>query len=129
MAGFFAQPFFNNAFFKQPFFHPEFHPFFAEPFFDDIATAFATHALGDATLDEVNVVFNKTITGTFRNEDFEIKINGFPTSVASVSGAGGTLLTVLCGISFEATDDVTIQIVPHLDNNLGELPHSTVLFA
>ena len=129
MAGFFAQPFFNNGFFKAPFFHPGFHKFFGEPFFDDIATAFPTSAIGDADLDTVFVAFDKTITGVFNIDDFEIKINGHPKSVATVSGSGGTLLEVLCGVSFLATDDVTIQIVPHLDNNLGELPHSEVIFS
>lgn len=126
---FFANPFFNNNFFKGIFFHPGFHPFFAEPFFNGKTTTWATGALGDHTLNQISVAYSRAIEGILRIEDVEVKINGVPDVITHIEGAGGTLLTVTSAVAFADTDAVTIQIVPHLDNNLGELPHSEVIFS
>ena len=128
MAGFFAQPFFNNAFFKTPFFHRGVNPFFAtSPFFDDITTSFPTNAVGNASLNGIVVTWDKAVTGTFREEDFTVSINGAPDSLSSIEKNSDTILILHSTNAFDVGDTVHVQIVPHLDNNLGELPHVEVI--
>ncbi len=123
---FFAEPFFNNAFFKQPFFNRNWNKFFNEPFFNDIATSFAISAEATVSLNDIVVVFDKTLTGVLRDEDFECIKNGVITPIHGVSDQGQFHVELLLVDDFILGDHITVQIVPHLDNNLGELAHSKV---
>ena len=126
MAGFFAQPFFNNAFFKLPFFHRGYHKFFAEPFFDDMKTSFPLNALARVDLTAIYVTWDKPVTGVFRDEDFTVGINGGPDTLSHIEKFSDTLLILHSNNTFGLGDVIHIQIVPHLDNNLGELPHTEI---
>ena len=126
MAGFFAEPFFNNNFFKTPFFNRNWHPFFAEPFFNDIATSFAISAEATVSLNDIIIVFDKPLTGVLRDEDFKCIKNGVVTPIHGVTDQGQLHIELLLVDTFVLSDHITVQIVPHLDNNLGELAHSQV---
>jgi len=123
---FFSNPFFNNAHFKQPFYNRSWHKFFAEPFFDDIATSFAVSAEATVSLNDIIIVFDKQLTGVLRDEDFECIKNGVVTQIHGVSDQGQFHIELLLVDTFVLSDIITVQIVPHLDNNLGELAHSDV---
>ena len=126
MSAFFANPFFNNAHFKQPFFNGNWNKFFDKPFFEDIATSFAISAEASVANNDIIIIFDKELTGVLRDEDFECIKNGVVTGIHGVSDQGQFHIELLLVDDFVLTDKITVQVVPHLDNNLGELAHSDV---
>ena len=123
---FFGSPHFNNAFYKLPFFNRNWHPFFAEPFFNDIATSFAISAEATVSLNDIIIIFDKPLTGVLRDEDFNCIKNGVVTPIHGVTDQGQFHIELLLVDTFVLSDHITVQVVPHLDNNLGELAHSQV---